>query len=155
MSKLNTVAEMPEYVRWRTDLLVGLALARLPELRVCKFADEKPMDILVVTEQGFCFFVIPQGFSSLAAGLKNVETLDNWAFPVDSHLIVRARERRSPVVFFLFDADTDHGRYLRLDGLPKSNVQELRFPIEHTITRTSVQKLIAEMQTTPITSRAS
>ncbi len=135
-------------------MLVKLALARLGDLRVCKFSDDNE-DLLVVTEKGFCFFVVSQGFSSIATGLKDIDTLDELVAPLEPGLLARTHRYRNPVVLFYFNADTDHGRYLRLDTLPDADVKELRLPIENTITKASMQKLIREMQAAPRTSRAS
>jgi hypothetical protein len=155
MASKKRAKKMPEYVGWRTDLLAELALARIPGLKAYKLTDQEPFDKLAVTERGFCFFVMSRGFSSIASGVKNSDTLEELTCPIEPVLVARARENQSPVVFFYFNADTDHGRYLRLDTLPDKDIHELRFPIENTITKASVQKLIREMQAAPKRSRAS
>ena len=146
--------KIPWWVDWRTELLVKLALARLGDLRVCKFSDDND-DLLVVTEQGFCFFVVSKGFSSIAIGSNDIDASDELVAPLEPGLIDRALRYRNPVVLFYFNADTDHGRYLRLDTLPDTTVEEVRLPIANPITQASVQKLIREMQAVPKTSRAS
>ena len=153
MTKKKPAKKVPWHIPWRTELLVKLALARIGSLRVCKFSDQND-DLLVVTDQGFCFFVVSQGFSSLATGQDDVDGTKEMIVPCERGLIARAHRYRNPVVLFYFNADTDHGRYLRLDTLP-DDIEELRLPIEHTITKASVQKLIREMQAAPSTRRAS
>jgi hypothetical protein len=145
----------PEYVEWRSDLLAELALARIPGLKAYKLTDQEPFDKLAVTEDGFCFFVISRGFSSFASGEKDADARSELSCSCDADMLARAHQNQSPVVFFYFNADTDHGRYLRLDTLHETNAKELRFPIANTITKASMQGLIREMQATPRTSRAS
>jgi len=151
--KRKRAPKKPWYVDWRTELLVKLALARLPELRVCRFSDDND-DLLVVTDHGFCFFVMSKGFSSLANGSKDVDGKDELIIPAESDMIKRAHQYRNPVVLLYFNADTDHGRYLRLDTLTEETM-ELRLPIENTITKASLQKLIRELQAKPKVSKAS
>ncbi|MBI1831158.1 MAG: hypothetical protein HYR84_06885 [Planctomycetes bacterium] len=154
-NKKKRSKKMPAYVGWRSELLASLSLARLPDLRVYKITDQEIFDKLVMTERGLCFFVITRGFSSLAARVENADAQDKWMCPLDAATLARVRKHQSPVVFFYFNADTDHGRYLRLDTLPEAGVKELRFPIENTITKASLQTLIREMQAAPKASRAS
>ena len=155
MANKKRTKKVPEYVGWRSELLAELALARLPNLKAYKLTDQEPFDKLAVTDRGFCFFVMTRGFSSIASGITNSDTLAELTYPCERGILERARENQSPVVLFYFDADTDHGRYLRLDTMPDEDVEELRLPIENTITKASVQKLIREMQAVPKTSRAS
>jgi hypothetical protein len=155
MVKKKRTKKMPEYVDWRSDLLAELALARIPGLKAYKLTDQKPFDKLAVTERGFCFFVLNRGFSSMASGDNDVDSANELVCPCDSEMLLRAAQNQSPVVLFYFNADTDHGRYLRLDTLPDTTVDEVRLPIANTITKASVQKLIREMQVVPKTSRAS
>jgi hypothetical protein len=153
MTKKKRAKRITWHIPWRTELLVKLALARVGSLRVCTFSDEND-DLLVVTDQGFCFFVVSQGFSSLATDQDGIDGTKELIVPCEHGLIERAHRYRNPVVLFYFNADTDHGRYLRLDTLP-DNTEELHLPIENTINKASVQKLIREMQAAPSTRRAS
>jgi hypothetical protein len=155
MANKKRSALAPEYIELRSDLLTELALARLPDLRAYRLTDREPFDKLAVTDDGFCFFVMNRGFSSADAALKNVDKIAELTCPFDSALLPRAHQSRSPVVLFYFDADTEHGRYLRLDTLPKKAGKELRLPVENTITKASLQELIREMQAAPKASRAS
>jgi hypothetical protein len=138
----------PWWVDLRTELLVKLVLARLWDLRVLKFSDDND-DLLVVTEQGFCFFVVSKGFSSIATGSNEIDASDELIATLEPGLFERVRFYRNPVVLFYFNADTDHGRYLRLDTLPDTDVEEVRLPIANTITKAPVEKLICELQVVP------
>jgi hypothetical protein len=147
----------PSYVSWRGQLLTELALARLPELTVHarpeRPVSDLPYDFLVVAEYGLCFFVVVRAFSSFHLGIRDVSTLPELRCPVDADLVRRARASRSPCVLFLFDADTDHGRYLRLDTLPAPAPGARRlvvgFPVEQTISRENLEKWIAGLQRAP------
>jgi hypothetical protein len=144
----------PSYLGWRGELLAELALARIPGLTVVKQSDrptsELPFSFLAVTEHGFCFFVEVRAFSSMRLPVADVDTVREWRWPLDADLVRRARESPNPVLLFLFDADTDHGRYLRLDTLPapdpKSNRLTMRFSVEQSINKENLEELIAVLQ---------
>lgn len=147
--------KMPEYVGWRSEMLSSFVLMRLPELKVYKITDQDTFDKLVMTDNGLCFFIVTRGFSSLAAGLDHVDSDSMWTYSIDTATLKRAREHQSPVFLFYFNADTDHGRYLRLDTLADEDAKELHLPIENAITKASLQKLIRELQAKPKKSKAS
>jgi len=142
----------PDYLGWRSELLAQLALARLPELTVFKPGPGADLgaDYLLANADGFCFFVVVQAFSSIHMNLPDADDLAELDWRVDRTLIKRAKRSRSPVVLFLFDADTDHGRFLRLDSLPllrdAARSVRIRLPIENTITRESLERLVHELQ---------
>ncbi len=158
MSNARTSVEVqttgPSYLGWRGELLAELALARVPGLIVHKRPEQETADLpyafLVATEDGFCFFVEVRAFSSARLGIKDVQTVGELRWSIDAELIRRARESCNPVVLFLFDADTDHGRYVRLDSLPDPGPHAhhvtVRLPADHTTDRKSVEKLVAALQ---------
>jgi hypothetical protein len=164
MSDTRTSVEIspggPGYTLWRGKLLAELALARLPGLIVHKRQDrphlDLPYDFLVTTERGFCFFVEARAFSSLHLGLSDIEAIDELRWRIDSDWLRHARESYSPVVLFLFDADTEHGRYVRLDTLPAPETGTERltitFSAEATINKDNLEKLIEELPTAHQTS---
>jgi len=141
------------YPEWRGLLLAELALARVPELLVHK---EPPhatpgfrYDFLVATPDGFCFFVEVEAFSSTELRLKEVESSDELRWKIDAPSIRLAKRSRSPVVLFLFDADTDHGRYLRLDTLPTSAAKArntVKLPATNTINPTNLRRLVSDLR---------
>jgi len=157
MTNKRTAVEVkttgPSYLAWRGELLAELALARLPSLLVHKRADhpasDLPYDFLVATERGLCFFVEVKAFSSSRLAVSDVRTVPELLWSVDAGLIRRVRANQSPFILFLFDADTDHGRYLRLDTLPDpqpgSRRLVVQFPLEQTINRRNVERLIADL----------
>jgi hypothetical protein len=147
----------PRYLVWRGALLAELALARVPELVVSKLASNGHFDLghdfLVAGPHGVCFFVKVQAFSSMASKLREVAEISELRCPVAATTIRAARDSRTPVILFLFDADTDHGRFLRLDTLPdpdanSSNVM-VRLPATQSITRESLEELIGELGAAP------
>ena len=161
MSDKRTFVEVkstgPSYPAWRGELLAELALARNPGLIVHKRPErspsDPPYDFLVATEQGLCFFVEVRAFSSFHLQLTDVEAIPELRWSLDGELVRRARASHSPVLLFLFDADTDHGRYLRVDTLPAPGVEvrqvTVRLPAQQTINKENLERLIAELQGAP------
>lgn len=148
----------PEYVGWRSELLAELALARLPELSVYRPKQDSSYDFLVAAPSGVCFFVEVKGFSSREQGLRDIADVAELQAQTDSEDAVRARQSPTPVVLFLIDADTDHGRFLRLDTLPafdqSSTRRILHFPREQTLDKAGIERLVAELErTVPAASR--
>jgi hypothetical protein len=158
MSDKRTSVEVkttgPPYLAWRGELLAELALARLPGLVVHKRPERSSSDLpchfLAATDHGLCFFVVVKGFSSSRIDLRDVDAVRELRWSIDADPIRRARASENPFILFLFDADTDHGRYLRLDTLPDPPAEgrqvAVRFPIEHTIIRETIEELIADLQ---------
>ena len=134
------------YLGWRGELLAKLALAWIPGLTIDKSLNDQPYDFYVKTNDGVRFFVEVKAFSSLGMSAKNVEKVKELRLQMSTTLVDHAHEVNRPAVIFLFDADTDHGRFLRLDTLPaeedKTHDQIFKFPIENTINKTSLEHLI-------------
>lgn len=57
---------------------------------------------------------------------------------------------RSPVLIFLFDADTDHGRFLRLDTLDVASKgarhRTIKFPLDNVIDRENLETMVCQLQ---------
>ncbi len=138
----------PAYVEWRGDLL-----ARLSEVAVSDTPHDTPFDLQVVTDKGACFFVAVDAFSSMHRHMDDIERVRTIAWPVAKELIEFARSAGSPTFAFLFDADTDHGRFLRLDTLPESRAASRRvtlaFPVENAIDRASLERLVRSLEDRP------
>ena len=138
------------YVGWRGELLAELALARLPELSVHKPKEDCGYDFLVATPSGVCFFVLVKAFSSKALNARQIEEINELRWRIDTQQILRAGAGHTPVFIFLIDADTDHGRYLRLGTLHarngSSDSQTIRFPRENTIDRKGLENLVAGLE---------
>jgi len=142
-------------LEWRGDLLAELAILRVPELVALKrpkgSQEILPFKFLVTSRDGLCFFVEPRGFSSSQLRVKPAEltSLDTWEWEADAKLVREACASPNPVVLFLFDADLDPGRYLRIDTLPEpargAKTVLLSFPIENAITAESVRALADEI----------
>lgn len=138
------------YVGWRGELLAELALARLPELSVHKPKEDCGYDFLVATPSGVCFFVLLRAFSSKRSNMRQIEEIDELRWTLETQQILRAQESHTPVFIFLIDADTDHGRYLRLDTLQvrkeSSDRQTIRFPRKNTIDKKGIERLVAGLE---------
>jgi len=140
----------PDYLVWRGELLARLALSRLESTVAYEGTEDQPYDFLIVTADGFCFFVEVKAFSSTNLHIDRVETIAELKWRVSTELLRQANQSHSPVVLFLFDADTDHGRFLRIDTLhaskKSSHLQTIGFPIENVINKESLESLIRELQ---------
>jgi hypothetical protein len=91
-----------------------------------------------------------KAFSSFSLAIEDVERVGELRWLLDARAVREARSSHSPVVLFLFDADTDHGRYLRLDTLPPPTSEArslaVRLPISATINQLNLEMLIAALQ---------
>ena len=109
-------------------------------------------DYLVATGSGPCFFVKAEAFSSahLEAEAEAVDATSEWRRRVDAALVRRARECGSPFFLFLFDADTDHGRFLRLDSLakpdPRVKTVDVGLPREDIVDAKGLERIAAEVE---------
>lgn len=147
---LGSKAAHPAYSEWRGILLAELALARVPGLAVNKQPPgaDHGYDFLVATGRGACFFVRVRAFSSMRLDAEDVDASEEWHWRIDASLIRRARESRSPFFLFVFDADTDHGRFLRLDTLaaPGGRSVTIHMPRENTLDRKNLDRIVAELE---------
>lgn len=149
--------EGPSYVGWRAELLAKLALARVPELlvydRPLNGTQDLGYDFLVTTADGVCFFVEVGGYSSYHRKLRDPAAVGELQWSIGPDKIRDSRRSQSPVVMFLFDADTEHGRFARLDTLPEPDRAARRvvvsFPVENTITSESLRALVAGLRPQP------
>jgi hypothetical protein len=138
------------YIGWRGGLLAELALARFPELSIHKPKETCGYDILVVTSSGACFFVAVKAFSSKRLKVRRLEEINELRWTLKTHEVLRAHESPTPVFVFLIDADTDHGRYLRLDTVAikkdPPDLLTIRFPRENRIDKKGIAKLLANLE---------
>ena len=119
----NPKPREPRYVGWRGDLIAKLALARAG-LAVAE-TPPPPFDLLASTPDGFYFLVEVNAYSSMHASHRPMRgrpmrgrSGNQKRWPVEASLLRAAREVNLPVVLFVIDADTEAGRYARLDRLP-------------------------------------
>ena len=141
---------LPHYVQWRKEILAELVFTRL-NLIYTKLQPDSAADYSVYTRSGNQFLVVVKGLSSIARRIRNIETAQELHWRVPNQLLETARRSDYPFFLFLFDADTEHGRYLRLDTLPEnvsSSAREvtLRFPKANTLDRDGLQKLLLELE---------
>ena len=140
----------PEYLAWRGELLAQLALSRLEGVTVYQRSDEQPFDFLVATNDGLCFFVEVEAFSSTNQKIDDVETIEELQWQIPMKRVRQATGSQTPVLLFLFDADSDHGRFLRLDTLPApdkaARQQTIAFPIENVIDQKNLEAVIRELR---------
>lgn len=138
----------PPHIVWRTPQLAELAIARVPELAEVHnptgAAPDVPYDFLVLTPNAVPVYIVARGYSSRKCKIEP-EAVPVLEWKADAKMIAAAVSSHDPVVLFLFDADRDHGRFLRLDTLPEppasAKTVVLSFPVENTITGDSVRAL--------------
>jgi hypothetical protein len=152
-SKNSTID--PHYIGWRGELLAKLALSRLGNVRIFEPGRPGPsspvhdFDLVVMTPDALTFLVEVNAFSSIKRDIANPEACEWLDFDLSISILKRAWEAQSPVVFFLFDADTEHGRFMRIEDIPFTagkHFQRVRFPIQNTITTASLNLLVREMR---------
>jgi hypothetical protein len=138
------------YLGWRADLLARLALARLSNKTIIEEETRGPFDYFVKTEDGVEFFVEVRALSSIREKIREIETIEELRWKIPNRLVQSAQRENRPVALFVFDADTGHGRFLRLDSLnilPNPALQRtVRLPRENTITKETLSRLIGEMR---------
>lgn len=126
----------PRYVSWLGEVLTRLALSRMEGWVI----EEQPLDghfdFGVVTDTGKRFLIEVKAGSSLRGRFSDMATADNVRYRLDKRVLERASSQEQPTVLFLFDVDTEAGRYLILKdfdskgdsasspvvSLPKSNL---------------------------------
>lgn len=139
------------YIGWRTELLAKLALLRLPDITVTEQPLDGKFDFSVMTSTGFSFLLEVKGLSSMREKIRDIETVSELRWRVQTALLKRSKSMRCPVVLFLFDVDTEHGRYLRLDNLrlvaAAVQTQSIRLPLENTINAESLRQMLKELET--------
>lgn len=138
----------PEHVAILAEKLAELAILRVPSLSILAPLKDRPSDLFdfaVSSDDGVCFFVAVKSYSSF--GLKIVpDPIPVLELGVKAEWVQTARHSPTPVVLFLFDGDRGHGRFLRLDTLPKpaddATTVVLSFPVENAITGDSIRALV-------------
>jgi len=139
----------PAYAGWRGELLAQLALSRVPGLTIYQSPSQAPFDFLASTSDGFCFFVEAKAFSSTRQHIREIEAVSELRWRLPSNVMEAAARSHTPVMLFLFDADTGHGRFLRLDDLPANHggrYLTVRLPVQNTITKENLQQRIEQMR---------
>lgn len=144
----------PSYPTWKCELLAELALIRVFEFTIHRrFSGPAgpEHDFLVTAPDGASCLVDVKGFSSHHLKLRDVvASLPELGWAVQADVVRKARQSPTPVVMFLYDADTEHGRFARLDTLPEPDWGTRRvvvaFPVENTITPESLRALVAGLR---------
>ena len=138
------------YLGWRTELLANLALSRLQGITVTEQPLNGQFDFSVMTSTGFSFLLEVKGLSSMREKIRDIGTIPELRWRVQTKVLKRAKTMRCPVVLFLFDADTEHGRYLRIDNLrlvaAAVQTQSVRFPLQNAINTEGLHRMLRELE---------
>lgn len=147
----------PSYLGWRGKLLARLALSRLPNVTITEQPKEGRYDFSATTADNLTFLVEVKTLSSIRDGILDIETISELRRQVPTEFLRNAKSTQCPVILFLFDADTDHGRFLRVDnldwGTTSARFQTVRFPRANTITTQSLYRLLLELRPSPRSER--
>jgi hypothetical protein len=143
----------PAYPEWNSKFLAELALLRVTEFTIYQrpvTGADLDHDFLVTAAGGLSLFIQVRGFSSHHQKVKAPATVPEWRWAVEADTVRKARRSPTPLVLFLFDANTECGRFARLDTLPEpprtARTVVVAFPVENTITPDRLRELAAELR---------
>jgi hypothetical protein len=148
--RFRVTTDGPDYLVWRSELLAELAVLRVSGLVMLKppNGNSLPFQLVAASQSGVCFIIETVAYSSFQLKIEP-ESIPVLELEAEADRVRTAQRIPTPVVMFLFDADRDHGRFLRLDTLPEPPVGAktvvLSFPVENTITGDSIRALAAEL----------
>jgi hypothetical protein len=127
-----------------------MALVMTLELTIFENLHSKAYDYAVATEDGMFIRIRVEAYSSRLAGVERVDTIPELRWTLDADVVRQARASKAPVVLLLFDADTGHGRYARLDVLPAAlrgaKSVAVSLPLSNTVDPASMRRLVAELR---------
>lgn len=141
---------IPDYATWRSIVLAERFLSEMEEWEILKEPFDREFDFAVLLKDGFTFFIEVKAVSSMHGGLKSLASNRPLTYPVSKELLSKAKTIKKPVVLFVFDADTEAGRYVRIDKLkPAAGTQGLHRPgllPSHRINKESLNRLVSELR---------
>lgn len=139
-----------EWVARRGAALAQMALVTTLELTIFENLRSKAYDYAVATEDGMFIRIRVEAYSSRLAGVERVDTIPELRWTVAGDVVRQARASKTPFVLLVFDADTDHGRYARLDVLPAvargAKSVAVSLPLSNTVSPASLRCLVAELR---------
>lgn len=138
------------YVGWRAEELAKLALSGVPSWSVTDITEGGKFDYAVMdVNSGTSFMVEVKSLSSIHSNRKIDPSASEIPIQVAASLVKSAQAMHCPVFLFVFDVDTDHGRFRRLDLFDIADVHGEKFwlylPISNVINAQSMQKLAKEL----------
>jgi hypothetical protein len=142
--------KIPESVTPYIDAVAAYALAHVSELTQYENPRRGKYKLAVATEDGLFVRVGVVGYSSRLAGIERVDSILELRWPVPADAVRHARASATPVILFLIDMDTRHGRFARLDTLPgpapgaKSVL--VGFPRANLLDPANLERLFAELR---------
>ncbi len=154
MSEANGVLNLKspgmEWVARRGDALARMALVTTLELTIFENLHSKAYDYAVATDDGMFIRIRVEAYSSRLAGVQRVETIPELRWTLAADVVRQARASKAPVVLLLFDADTEHGRFARLDVLPApargAKSVAISLPLSNTVDPARLRCLVAELR---------
>ncbi|CAA9377893.1 MAG: hypothetical protein AVDCRST_MAG89-5151 [uncultured Gemmatimonadetes bacterium] len=110
--------KIPESLTPYIDAVAAYALVHVAGLTQFENRRRGRYKLAVATEDGLFVRVGVAGYSSRLAGIERVDSIPELRWPVPVDVVRHARASMTPVLLFLIDTDTRHGRFARLDTLP-------------------------------------
>ena len=145
-------AGRPQYIGWRAEMLAKLALSRVGNLQIDEQSGGKDerYDFRVSLGESLRFNVEVKAFSSIQRGISEIDKKPSLSWTLPLRLVAKAKLEPDPLVLFVFDADTEHGRFLRIDDIEISNSDrssiKVHLPLKNTITTQALYRLLEEMR---------
>ena len=139
-----------EWVARRGAALAKMALLTTLELTIFENLYSKAYDYAVATEDGMFIRMRVDAYSAKLAGVEGVDAVPELRWTLAADVVRQARASKAPVVLLLFDADSGHGRYARLDVLPApargAKSAAISLPLSNTVNPASLRCLVAELR---------
>jgi hypothetical protein len=148
-SKPRPKQAIPSYIGWRGEMLARLALSRMAGWTITEQPIDGRFDYSVITEDGVAFLIEVKAGSSLHHQLKGMGNAEVVRYALSKTALLAAARVKIPVVLFVFDADTEFGRYLLLRGIKLepggSHFQTVLLPKANLISEESLQRMVEEL----------
>jgi len=139
-----------EWVDRRGAALAKMALLTTRGLTIFENMYTKAYDYAVATEDGMFIRIRVEAYSSRLAGVERVGVIPDLRWSLATDVVRQARASKAPVVLLLFDADSGHGRFARLDVLPApprgAKSMAISLPLSNTVDPASLRCLVAELR---------
>ena len=127
-----------------------MALVTTLELTIFENLHTKAYDYAVATRDGMFIRIRVEAYSSKLAGVEGVDSIPEMRWTLSADVVRQARASKAPVVLLVFDADTGHGRYARLDVLPApargAKWVKISLSLSNTVDPASLRCLVAEFR---------
>ncbi len=138
------------YAPWKGEVIAKYLLARTDGVEATDLPPHDPARCDIMVEAGdFRFLVEVKAFASFHDPAGDPATSESLRIRVPFEQFEAWRRSALPVVVFLIDADTEHGRYLIVDDVSAgahSGEVDLAFPVANELTPEAVPQVISRLR---------